>query len=65
MIVKHYLDRPAHGRRLHSQPGCESKPQGLLYDRSAWFDSKLEQSQMVGILGLQRAHQEFKLGKPT
>jgi hypothetical protein len=33
--------------------------------RPAWFDTKLEQSQMVGILGLQRAHQEFKLGKPT
>ena len=29
------------------------------------LDIKLEQSQIVGILAPQRAHQEFKLGKPT
>jgi hypothetical protein len=37
--------------------------QGLFYGCPAQFGAGLKQSQMVGILGLQRTHQEFKLGK--
>lgn len=42
---------------------CDRKPFWMPCRRPAQFGTKLEQSEVVGVPGLQRAHQEFKLGK--
>jgi hypothetical protein len=49
-------------RNLGYRQGRRNR-QGLLYADPFQFGTKLEQSQMVGILALQRAHQEFELWK--
>jgi hypothetical protein len=53
------------GRQFAQKQHCERRNRQELLWLTCQFGIKLEQSQMVGIPGLQRTHQEFKVGKHT